>query len=198
MAVVSFLLLIVNTAADNLEMESDWLHALTLSKSGTGNVYKDTTIDIGADAFNTAFQDNPFHTLRLELDCDTCASYKQLTYYRRLTDTGTFDPYGYMANWASANNVINVNFALYSTFEDVMTDQNRWTYCDYDYGGVGAFHNCGPSGAIIVQFVGSNSNAKPGRISIYTATRLSMCTFTAFADARLTMSVCTQTRLAVL
>ena len=51
-----------------------------------------------------------------------------------------------MRFWRSANNIINVNFGLYSTFQDAILDENRWQFCNYDdIPRVGAFRDCGPT-----------------------------------------------------
>ena len=56
---------------------------------------------------------------------------------QRLTDLQSFNPYSYMINtWSSSNNILNVDFELYSTMEDLENGVIKWPYCNYDDGGV--------------------------------------------------------------
>ena len=54
----------------------------------------------------------------------------------------------------SSNNLLNVQFALYSTLADAQADQNRWAFCNYDDFNVGFPRDCGPTG-----FVGGQWNS---------------------------------------
>ena len=58
---------------------------------------------------------------------------------------GLFDAYTYMLDyWQSASNVLGSDFKLYSTLEDTLADTNPWTYCNYDFAGLGFPRDCGP------------------------------------------------------
>ena len=80
----------------------------------------------------------------------TCASCSPTTiYYKRITpipsDFSFYD--SVIITWSSRNNLLNVDFRLYPSYNDYMSDTNRWTYCNYDDPGVGFPRGCnGPGG----------------------------------------------------
>lgn len=97
--------------------------------------------------------------------CDSCQSDTHLDiYYKRKTPLppfGTNTTAGelyfldlFMNQWTSKNNVLNVDFELYSTYQDALDGTNKWTYCNYDYANVGFPRDCGPRG-----YVGANWNS---------------------------------------
>ena len=81
----------------------------------------------------------------------TCASCSPTTlYYKRITpipsDFSFYD--SVIITWSSKNNLLNVDFRLYPSYNDYMSDTNRWTYCNYDDTGVGFPRDCsGPGGS---------------------------------------------------
>ena len=88
--------------------------------------------------------------------CAGCNLSHRDIYYRRLTpmpdDFDLLDTL--MNNWIDTDNILNEDFALYSTHLDAFYDTNRWTYCNYNNPGVGFPGDCGPNGK-----VGSNWNS---------------------------------------
>jgi hypothetical protein len=55
----------------------------------------------------------------MHLECTLCDS--KDTYYRRKTNIDSFDAYSYMLLfWKSAQNIIHVDFDIYSTMEDAL------------------------------------------------------------------------------
>ena len=101
------------------------------------------TSTIGKDAFNTMFQQSQHHIIK------RTSSQTADIFYRRFTDVDSFEPYDYMAcNWFSTDNVLDVDFALYSSLDDALADQNRWMTCNYDDAGVGFPRDCGPDGSV--------------------------------------------------
>ena len=79
--------------------------------------------------------------------CPTCRDTHKDVYYRRITpmpeDFDLLDIL--MNNWIDTDNVLDVDFALYSTHLDAYYDTNRWTYCNYNYDYVGFPRDCGPT-----------------------------------------------------
>ena len=83
-----------------------------------------------------------------------------------------------MNSWRSLNNIIHVNFELYSTLDDAMNGVNKWQYCNYDDLQVGAFRDCGKTGYVACQWTSSYTNAgrnwngcnRPSKFTVYTAT----------------------------
>jgi hypothetical protein len=94
--------------------------------------------------------------------CSSCTSEPHRDiYYKRLTPLpplGTNSTAGevyfldtFMNQWRdNVNgvpfNVLNVDFKLYSTYQDALDDTNAWTYCSYNYDHLGFPRDCGPKG----------------------------------------------------
>jgi hypothetical protein len=88
--------------------------------------------------------------------CLTCSetSHKDV-YYRRVTPipSGLEFVSLFKENWFSCpGNELNVDFHLYSTYQDALNDENRWNYCNYNQAGVGFPRECGPSGKVANQW----------------------------------------------
>jgi hypothetical protein len=78
-------------------------------------------------------------------------------YYKRLTPIPSgWSVYSNMVNvWASANNVLGTDFNLYSSYEDLLANNNAWKFCNYDdFGKVAAFRDCGPNEGVGGTWVG--------------------------------------------
>ena len=93
--------------------------------------------------------------------CPSCQSTHRDIYYRRFTEMPEdFDLRDtLMNNWFDTNNAFNVDFALYSTHLDAYLDRNRWTFCNFNDGGIGFPRDCGPNGRVNNQW---NSYARWG------------------------------------
>jgi hypothetical protein len=82
-------------------------------------------------------------------ECARCGPQHRDVYYKRLTDKTTFDAHGLLLEtWSSANNVLNRDFALYSSLDDAANGWNAWSFCNYDDQGVAFPRDCGPSGSV--------------------------------------------------
>ena len=88
--------------------------------------------------------------------CPDCSRSHKDIYYRRLSPMpDNFDLLDtLMNNWVDVDNVLNEDFALYSTHLDAYYDVNRWTTCNYNDYGIGFPRDCGPTG-----LVGGNWNS---------------------------------------
>jgi len=83
--------------------------------------------------------------------CVSCWKSHQDIYYKRLTeipdDLDFLDLF--MNNWADEpNNVLNVDFELFSSIEDAKAGKNRWVFCNYNDKGIGFPRDCGPVGYV--------------------------------------------------
>jgi len=83
--------------------------------------------------------------------CPSCDGTHATIYYRRLTDIpDDLDILDLvMNNWFDTYaNTFNEDFALYSTYEDAVLDNevNRWTFCNFNDAGIGFPRDCGPTG----------------------------------------------------
>jgi hypothetical protein len=98
-------------------------------------------LDIGEETFNKLFS----KTLILKRECSDCSDDQSVIYYIRTTDIpANLSIYNLMTNvWASENNMLDTDFKLYSTLDDLSNNVNSWEFCNYD-GSVGAFRDCGP------------------------------------------------------
>ena len=84
----------------------------------------------------------------------TCASCSSIPhrdiYYKPLTAIPAPEALNlidmFMDNWEAGAGTINVDYALYSTYEDALNGTNEWTYCRLYDNGVGFPGYCGPSG----------------------------------------------------
>jgi len=84
--------------------------------------------------------------------CVHCNESHRTIYYRRLTplpeDMDFLDLF--MNNWFDTNNAFNVDFALYSSYDDALLDNEdaRWNFCNFNDAGIGFPRDCGPFGVI--------------------------------------------------
>jgi hypothetical protein len=104
-------------------------------------------VDLGKAATDEIFA----KTLIIERKCNDCAPYSQLVYYKRLTPMPAgWSAYDNMVNvWASASNILNTDFQLFSTIDDLKNNTNSWTFCNYDDVAalIGGFRDCAPTQA---------------------------------------------------
>lgn len=54
--------------------------------------------------------------------------------------------------WMSTENELGINFNLYSSYEDAISGDNAWTWCNYNDKGVGFPRDCGPTGYVSAQW----------------------------------------------
>ena len=74
--------------------------------------------------------------------CIVCADSHQHIIYKRLTDVpdGTDLQKLFISQWYDNGpipNQFNIDFMLFSTFDDAINDNNAWTYCNFNLAGVG-------------------------------------------------------------
>ena len=123
-------------------------------------VYSDNPrIDLGASATDALFnQSKVFRRL-----CKTCDAEHTEIYYKRITSIPSgWSVYSNMKTvWASANNIINQDFKLYSTYSDLINDSNPWAFCNYDDFGslIGFPRDCGKSGGVGWQWTSTAQNS---------------------------------------
>mmetsp|Transcript_24396 Transcript_24396/g.36189 ORF Transcript_24396/g.36189 Transcript_24396/m.36189 type:complete len:1032 (+) Transcript_24396:103-3198(+) len=107
-----------------------------------------------------------FYIRRICLDC--IDSHKNII-YKRLTPL----PAGFnMENlfthtWSSANNVLNVDFKLYSSMSYALADMMAWTYCNYDDTNVGFPRDCGPTNMVPYQWMNLASGGGQRNLAFY-------------------------------
>jgi len=89
--------------------------------------------------------------------CKSCLESHQHIYYKRITAWPSADDQNiadlFLNNWSSTpNNERDVDFNLYSSYEDALNNVDAWSYCNYD-GGVGFARDCGPMGYVGSQWI---------------------------------------------
>ena len=99
------------------------------------------------------------HIQLIKRVCSSCVDSHKLIYYRRFTPMpASFDLYNnLMDDWFNTDNVLDVDFGLYSTYMDAIHDWDRWTFCNYNDPTVGFPRDCGPEG-----YVANNWNESHG------------------------------------
>jgi len=119
-----------------------------MSKGSYGNY------DLGASITNRNIKALPQKAKIIRRLCADCAVSHRQIFYKRLTNDANIDYHTLLGSrWASANNRLNSDFKLYSTFEDAINDRNAWTFCNYDdFSGVGFPRDCGPTGWVSWQW----------------------------------------------
>jgi hypothetical protein len=101
----------------------------------------DAPVDLGESTTNAKFA----QTMIFKRECPSCVDDYKTVFYKRLTPvpTGT-SIYNLMRySWKSQGNILNTDFKLYSTLQDLKANTNQWAYCNYDDSSVAAFRDCG-------------------------------------------------------
>jgi len=80
--------------------------------------------------------------------CIHCKDSHKTIIYKRLTplpaDYNIEDLF--INTWSNTNNVLDVDFKLYSSMTFALADISPWEYCNYNSAGVGFPRDCGPTG----------------------------------------------------
>jgi len=127
----------------NSKLNSSTLNSFTTvySKGSYG------AVDLGAAETNRLFSmSNIFRR-----ECNGCVGPYTDIYYKRLTPIpSTLSIYSLFNEWRSTNNIINVDFKLYSSLSDLLNDRNSWVTCNYDDPGIGFPRDCGVTTSTII------------------------------------------------
>jgi len=116
-------------------------------------------IDIGSGQADNDFLNSGTKLVRR--DCAGCrADYQTMFYKRTSAIPDGWSMYKNMyTDWFSLQNVIHIDFELYSTLEDACNNVNQWAYCNYNDPGIGFPRDCGISGGVGGQW---NSQTRGG------------------------------------
>merc|ERR1719447_1455169 len=110
--------------------------AVELSSNGAT-----VTTNIGNNEFNRIFDSCP--VVIYERNGVTHSVYK------RTSSTSGFDAFAMFTDtWGNANNVLNVDFEIYNSVEDMQSQKDRWSFCNYNDPDVGYPRDCGMSGSV--------------------------------------------------
>lgn len=105
--------------------------------------------------------------------CDTCVESHRDIYYKRLTNITAFESTEgiegqyfldvFLNNWYSEPaNALNVDFELYSTYDDAIAGTNQWLYCNYNDDDIGFPRDCGPTHKVNHQWTAFEFNINRG------------------------------------
>jgi len=133
-------------------------------------LFNKITKDIDGDNFKTLIRAGCTHADKsdryciVRRFCDSCSSDDHVDiYYKRISpipkNTNFLDVF--LNDWSDKpDNLMHVDFELYSTYEDAIRGENQWTFCNYSSGtGTGFPRDCGPNGKVDNQW---NSYVKEG------------------------------------
>lgn len=126
-------------------------------------------IDIGKAKADELFG----KTWTFKRECPDCTDdYKVVVYKRLKAPPAEFSMYNNAkGTWSSSNNLINQDFAMYSSVDDARNGTNAWTFCNYDDPGVGGFRDCGKSAPTTSQWNSeTHTGGKKATYSVLTAT----------------------------
>jgi radical SAM superfamily enzyme len=85
--------------------------------------------------------------------CTTCQDSHKDVIYKRLTAVGSIDFEDlFLSNWFDhpngVSNLLGSDFNLFSNMNDATSNNNAWTFCNYNDAGIGFPRDCGPNGYI--------------------------------------------------
>jgi hypothetical protein len=137
---------------DYKENETKFQFVPVYSKGSFGN------LDRGKEIVDNLFAQNKIFMR----ECTDCYPSHRVVYYKRISHNNNFSMYENIINtWSSSNNVLNVDFKLYSSYEDLLNDRNPWNFCNYNDPGIGFPRDCGPYGHVPWQWNSSNRGGQP-------------------------------------
>jgi len=94
--------------------------------------------------------------------CESCTGAHQEIYYKRLTGVPSNMVDIIETSWTSTNNRFNIDFKLYSTYENALDDVLHWQYCGgFDENGVGFPGFCGPTQEVLNQYANFQTRVQP-------------------------------------
>lgn len=116
---------------------------------GKGDLYSTET---KADTFTTILNQKSIKLIRIV--CESCIDTHKETFYRRLTAAPSDLLDIIKKDWRSSSNTFDVDFKLYSSYDDAINNINPWTYCGgFDEPDRGFPGTCGPTEAVEDQWM---------------------------------------------
>lgn len=100
--------------------------------------------------------------------CPSCADTHKDIFYKRITPVPSLSDFDgerpdnfldlFTGSWFSTpSNQLNVDFKLYSSYDDAIEDVDAWTFCNYDEEHVGFPRECGPTALTVGQWSSTTS-----------------------------------------
>lgn len=121
------------------EPNDDWIQVFGIGTEASA----DTDLTLWKSGSTYVPDSGGFYIKRI---CPTCNDDHNQIIYKRLTPLPEgFDiPNLFLNTWSSVDNVLNVDFELYSNMLDALEGTARWDACNYDDPGIGFPRDCGP------------------------------------------------------
>jgi hypothetical protein len=71
--------------------------------------------------------------------------------------------------WSEKDNLLLTDFDLYSSYDDMRLERNKWQYCNYDdkINKIGSFRECSPAKAFIPASQWYSANKKYATMSLF-------------------------------
>jgi len=100
--------------------------------------------------------------------CESCVSSHKEMFYKRLSPVPANMLEIIESDWKSEGNGFNVDFKLYSTYDDAVQDQNAWMYCGgFDVEDQGFPGTCGPAANVDDQWINMNTKGGQKDVAIF-------------------------------
>ena len=132
--------------------------------------------NIGETEFNRLFNDCAFRDYGIIARiCYSCTKETHTKIiYRRITNPTGINPYQlFLNNWVQTNNNLNTDFELYESYNNLVNNMGKWTFCNYGSPAPGFPRDCGPYGNRFLWVGQWNYFNGPGgrRVAFYILTR---------------------------
>lgn len=102
-------------------------------------------LNIGTEQMQALFN----KTWVMRRECVDCSDSHRTVFYKRLTEMPSgLTLYDIITRWGSSSNLLNKDFELYGSLDDLRAGKNRWLYSNYldqSTDGVGSFRDAGPT-----------------------------------------------------
>jgi hypothetical protein len=123
-----------------------------------GEVYDS---DMRPNDFQTLYNASPNKIIRVV--CESCIPSHKEVFYKRLTAAPNDLLDIIENNWRTSDNTFNVDFQLFSSYDDAIDGSNPWSHCSgFNVPDQGFPGTCGPDGAVVDQWINmAKRNAQP-------------------------------------
>ena len=86
----------------------------------------------------------------LKRECSSCGDQHKLIFYKRIKEFSSTSMYdNLLVTWRDSNNQINNHFELYSSLDDAVRGNSKWTHCNYNDNDIAFPRDCGRSGFVV-------------------------------------------------
>ena len=134
-----------------------WVMALKSTASHTLH-------SVGQKEFDALFAASKTKIVKFICHSCTASTHKEIYYKRIKPMNNDFSLYALMyLKWQSTNNALNNHFELYSTYEDAVNGNAKWTSCNYadtNSDTMGFPRDCGPNSQVTGQWIDNDLSGR--------------------------------------